>query len=173
MKLEDYQDFLSPEDLAELMGFSIKKINIMLGNGELPGVKLGGEWRTLKTKLIEVFEAKTVGTENPCVTEKLPKIGGRVKSKMNELLTNGLITEEEINKLKDKEYCKERFGIHFPVLKDYQHSRPRPEQTKIGKYHRYWKGVFAEKYLICSQWNRNHRENFENWVKSVEEKNIK
>lgn len=169
-KLDDYPDILKPEDLAHLLGFSINTIYRMLDNGELPGVRIGGHWRTLKTRLLEVLDSSTVGTKRSHrseVSQEITAIGTYVKDKMQELLTKELIEDEEISRLKNKEYCKERFGIHFPVLIDYDPSLPISEQIKIGKYNRYWKAVFADKYLICSQWHKGHREKFENWLRSL------
>lgn len=169
-KLSDYPDVLKPEDLANILGFSLNGIYRMLDAGSLPGVRIGGHWRTLKTKLLEVLEGDWTAAKNvegPDSSQELPAIGAYVREKMQELLTKGLIKDEEINRLKNKEYCKKAFGIHFPVLKELDSSRPIAEQIRIGKYNRYWKAVFAGKYLICSQWHKGHVDNFQKWLETL------
>ena len=166
-KLDDYPDILRPEDLARLLGFSINSIYKMLDNSEIPGIRMGGHWRILKAKLVGLFESQEMDGSGQSETKQPVKevaIGAYVKKEMQDLLNRRVLSDNEINNLKSAEYCRNTFGIYFAVFKDYDRSIPVSEQIKIGKYNRYWKTVFADKYLVCSQWHKGHREKFVAWA---------
>lgn len=139
----------------------------MLDNGEIPGIRMGGHWRILKTKLVGLFESQRLEESGQCETKQPVKeaaIGAYVKKEMQDLLNRGLLSDNEIDNLRSTEYCRDIFGIYFAVIKDYDRSIPISEQIKVGKYNRYWKTLFADKYLVCSQWHKGHREKFATWV---------
>jgi len=169
-KLDDYPDILKPEDLVRLLGFSINSIYRMLDNGEIPGVRMGGHWRILKTKLVGLFESQGLERSGQSETKRSVEeaaIGAYVKKEMQDLLNRDLLSDNEIDNLRSIEYCRDIFGIYFAVIKDYDRSIPISEQIKVGKYNRYWKTVFADRYLVCSQWHKGHREKFLVWATHV------
>ena len=90
------------------------------------------------------------------------KIGITVKNKLNNLFSNKLLSNEEISRLKEADYCKKVFNLNFPLLIDKNVSR----YDKNG-YGRYWDIVFDDKYFACSQWYEDQRSKFENWYCSI------
>lgn len=71
-----------------------------------------------------------------------------IKRLLGTLQSENLLTARDLELLKDKEYCKQMFGIDYPLLiTDY-----RKIQDSLG-HNRYWvKYIFADKYYVCSQW---------------------
>jgi hypothetical protein len=70
----------------------------------------------------------------------------------------------------DKQYCKETFGIQFPIIQN--------DQTKLrdGKGHpRYWANAIFEVYFGCSQWWKDldsvYSSKLSKWIKKIAELN--
>lgn len=75
-----------------------------------------------------------------------------VKQTLLTLFKHNLLTNQMISQLQNKKYCREIFGIQFPLLE--------VSSTKIkdSKGHlRYWKKFKVDKFFVCSQW---WKENF-------------
>ena len=54
--LEDYPEFLTPHDVADLLELSVNTIYKMLRDGKLPGMRLGEKkWRVRKPDLERYF----------------------------------------------------------------------------------------------------------------------
>ena len=98
------------------------------------------------------------------------KIGVFVKNSMRKLLSENLLPLPEIRNLTDAEYCSAVFGLSYPVLKEYDSSRPFDEQKRDAnnKYNRYYNFTLNSsygQYLLCSQWvEQLHRYRFEKWL---------
>lgn len=53
MMFEDLDDILNVATLTEVLGMSKNTVLKLLASGELPGKKIGREWRILKSELIK------------------------------------------------------------------------------------------------------------------------
>ena len=82
-----------------------------------------------------------------------------------------LIPENEIIKLKTKEYTKQYFKINYPLLIN------KNENIKDDYGHnRYWvKYILDNKYRVCSQWwkdfETDNYEGLQNWLKHLQKIN--
>lgn len=102
------------------------------------------------------------------------KIGKLVKSFMTIILEKELISDNEIEKLTQKEYCKENLNVIFPILKKLNNKISLKENRIINGNQRYYAHPIINnntKYLLTNEWKEFHRENFVNWLK-IKVKNI-
>jgi len=60
-ELQDYPDVLTPAHLAAILHTSEPQIIRLLNKGELPGRKVGGRWKILKSRLIEFLSEDRPG----------------------------------------------------------------------------------------------------------------
>ena len=92
------------------------------------------------------------------------KIQDWVKRIFQYLLSNKLLTKEEICRLHDIEYSKKTFGVGHAMLVDTQ------KETIISGHGRYWQTPIGG-YYICSQWwKANEQEydiNIRRWLGKV------
>ena len=93
------------------------------------------------------------------------KIGLIAKAVFREILESGIVPEEEIIKMQDKEFSRKTFHIQYPVLQftNNKHNK-RPD--------RYFKDpakIYDKYYYICSEWyekpNNNDRPYLIEWIK--------
>ena len=74
------------------------------------------------------------------------KVGKLVQEYMRPILESGKISSEEIEKLRNREYCRDTLNISFPLLvkpgEDYNRAKYYAEPAVIN----------GEEYMICSQW---------------------
>lgn len=92
-----------------------------------------------------------------------------IKRLLRILYSDNLLTTIDLERLQDKEYCKKKFGINYPLLiTDY---RKLKDATGCN---RYWVNyMLANKYYVCSQWWKNDFDLYKfNIYKWVEEKQI-
>ncbi|MBQ0029503.1 MAG: hypothetical protein KBT32_03605 [Bacteroidales bacterium] len=93
------------------------------------------------------------------------KIGEIANTILREILESGIINDEEIQKLQNKEYSKEKFHINYPLL-----VHEGSNYDKIRYYSREGplciKGVY---YYLCSQWvertDNNDRPYLLRWIR--------
>lgn len=85
-------------------------------------------------------------------------------------LVETTLDPSEIAQLLDAKYCKEQFGVGFPVLLQLSSSDPDQIRTEVkdGKgYNRYSTKVTAHRdeklYAITTQWLDRHRGQFKSW----------
>lgn len=175
-EFEAYPEILIPEEVADILRMSPTEISYLLDIGEIPGVKLGSTWRVLKTRLLECLQQGGMSPQAP--EPRMPvaavdaaKIGELVRREMTDLLEKDLIADEELARLKTLEYSKRTFGLAFPLLKDCNPAQRLSEQRSVNGYPRYWNLVFAEKYLITSEWNERHRARFLAWLEGMRKQN--
>lgn len=72
------------------------------------------------------------------------------------LLGHGYISDEEINKLHDRQYSRDNFHLSYPLLCDSE------EDTRDSNGHaRYWLNWKLSKYFVCSQWWLAHQKIYE------------
>jgi hypothetical protein len=108
----------------------------------------------------------------PLKKDKNEKIQSFVKKILHLFFDNKLLSENEIKKMLDENYCQETFGIEFPIIQD--------EEAKliINGCSRYWSTErFGDKYYACSQWWRQYDEMYESklskWIKKIGSMNKK
>jgi hypothetical protein len=111
------------------------------------------------------------GVEIPLYRNVNESIQDFVKRTLDVMFAKNLLPETEINNMLDKQYCKDTFGIQFPIIQN--------DRTKLkdGKGHlRYWvKELFGNKYYGCSQWWKDLDSTYERklskWIKKIAELN--
>lgn len=130
---------------------------------------------------INVFLAKAVKEKGFPFAVALD-INPTQDAKQNQLLTNAEITNallqmvekvlplSEIENLTQLTYCRNTFGLSFPVLK--LAKSPRPEDIRSAakdakERNRYSTTKVAQRdektYVICTQWTDRHRNAFCRW----------
>ena len=85
-------------------------------------------------------------------------IGQRAKRFFTKLLTSEKLSDVQINNLRNKKYCKDKFGISYPVIADINVDHYDPK--------RFYKKPINDKYVICSQWYARNEAKIENWRKN-------
>ncbi len=97
----------------------------------------------------------------PLISETIQKWVQRV---FYYLLSNKILSEEEIYRLHDIEYSKKTFGIAYPLFVDNQRN------TIISGHGRYWQKPICG-YYICSQWwvskDSEYDSNIKSWLSKV------
>ncbi len=97
------------------------------------------------------------------------KIGKMARGIFSTLIFNEEIKPDELSGFMDGFYCKNIFGLNYPLLK----RLGKGEAVDTGKrdsngYNRYYETVIdinSERYLICSQWVENiHRDMLNQWI---------
>jgi hypothetical protein len=94
-----------------------------------------------------------------------------VKRILHLFFDNNFLSDAEIENMLDKNYCKETFGIAFPII---QNDQTRLQDRK-GHY-RYWSNeIFGNEYYACSQWwktnEKIYRRKLSEWIRKIEEIN--
>lgn len=118
----------------------------------------------ITTKALSLVSLKS--TESQSV-----KIGYMIKNVMPLLINDGLL-DERLNDLLDKHYCKNTFGIYYPMLLqlDFVFDAKSMKYDK-NKYPRYYANPISyqgKDYLLCSQWNEKlHLKRLEDWLLGV------
>ncbi len=103
--------------------------------------------------------------------EYVVKIGKMARGIFTTALLQGDVSEAEVSGFQDAFYCKNMFGLNYPLLK------PITEKDDIdihkrdaNGYNRYYESRVSyhdEMYLICSQWVETiHRHALNQWVLS-------
>ncbi len=99
-------------------------------------------------------------------TEK--KVSVIVQSRMFEILLSKKIPIEKINLLQTLKYSNEIFKLHFPLLKEVDHTKDLDPQKKDDKgRNRYYKQpitIYGKSYLLCSQWYESNRPYLMKWI---------
>lgn len=92
------------------------------------------------------------------------KIQDWVKRIFRYLLSNKLLTKEEIYRLHDVEYSKKTFGVKHAMFVDTQN------ETIVSGHDRYWQTPIGG-YYICSQWWKTSEQeydfNIRRWLSKV------
>jgi len=97
------------------------------------------------------------------------KIGKMARTLISRFLQELVITDEELNLMKDENYSKEVFNLNFPVIKEVVKNIEFDQQKRDQKgYNRYYDTVISVRgkdYILCSQWVENlHKDAFEKWL---------
>ncbi|MFB0847083.1 hypothetical protein [Paenibacillus oleatilyticus] len=97
------------------------------------------------------------------------KIGVFVRSSLSRLVSQDLLDSAEVERLMEEGYSKKVFNVPFPVLKEYDETRPINEQRydHLGRA-RYYAEPFRvgeKQYLLCNHWVEElSRSYFEAWL---------
>ncbi len=103
--------------------------------------------------------AKVQGTTNPKAVTSGSGVGQYIRGELTRLLEGGLLTPPMLHNLQDRAYCRETFGISFPVV---------VEITDTFDPARYYKGEpVCGRYRICSQWYDKHLEKYNKWLTDI------
>ncbi len=52
------EKFLTTEEIGWMLGLNIKVVQRKMRAGEIPGIKMGGEWRATESEIIRWMNAK-------------------------------------------------------------------------------------------------------------------
>lgn len=86
-------------------------------------------------------------------------IGKRVQTTVRELLESGRCSEEEIVMLTKVDYCRQVFGLYFPLL-----SREQVQTSGQPRYYASPVTINGNTYYLCSQWYARQRSALERWI---------
>ena len=94
------------------------------------------------------------------------KIGKVVQLVMRPVLESGIVSDDEILLLQDKQYCSDTLNLNYPLLvkadSDYDRARYYTDPIHIN----------GSEYLLCSQWierpENNDRPYLMNWIREHE-----
>ena len=90
------------------------------------------------------------------------KIGEYVQYCIKNAYDKGLISEEEISNLQDKNYSKRIFKQNFEVLRN----KSKNTTDEKGR-NRYYKELFCGEYYLTSQWFDYHWNPFTEWLDKI------
>ena len=79
-----------------------------------------------------------------------PKIGELARTEFKKRIPS--FPSDILDKLQDKDYCKNEFNINYPVL-----SKSRVPKNRYYKDH-------VNGYYICKEWYESYREKTEDWL---------
>lgn len=121
---------------------------------------------------LTVRTAETPARRRPILKESLyqrddESVQAYVQRLVFTLYRENLLNEELLQKLQDKHYCKQTFGIQYPLLEqDERKTRPAGH----SRYYQTFK--IAGKYFLCSQWWKmmfpEYRYNLRKWVDAMD-----
>lgn len=100
------------------------------------------------------------------------KIGRVVHLTMTHMMENNLLSDDIIERLQSKLWCKETFDINYPLLKDISDCCDKDSMRKDSKgNYRYYTTPINHKgktYLLCQEWNDSmHRQKYDSWYKKL------
>lgn len=88
-----------------------------------------------------------------------------VKYTMQKLLESNSISEDELQNLQDKDYCKETFNLKYPLL-----SKSREAYATDKDHPRYYSkdGFYVNGFYLCNDWYEDRNEKFfSDWLKTL------
>ena len=84
-------------------------------------------------------------------------IGEYAQKAIKALFIQNKISEIEINKLLNDDYCKIRFDLNYPMLKKSSESR------NVNGYDRYYQDEITQGYWLTNDWFERHWDYFLKW----------
>lgn len=107
------------------------------------------------------------------------KVGNFVRSRMEGLISSGLLPEDEVQRLCDRAYCKAVFRMGYPVLREIPDSCTQDPQKlrdcccdAKGRLYYYIKAyqIHGKSYILCNRWREHpHRKTFQKWLQKFYE----
>ena len=87
-----------------------------------------------------------------------------VKYAVQKLLETDSLTDEDLQNLENKEYCKKVFNLNYPLL-----SKDKFAYAEDKKHPRYYakSGFFVKEYYLCNHWFEKDEEKFSEWLKEL------
>jgi len=89
-------------------------------------------------------------------------VKGEFTEKLRQLKDDGII--EELQTIK---YCKEKFGLSYPILLPKEERKSRPKH-----YYKDCITIKGRDYFLCQEWKLYHKENLRNWIEKYEKNNL-
>lgn len=93
---------------------------------------------------------------------KSTKIGQLVRETFLYLFENDLLSDEELNDLMSKDFCRKKLGCAFAVLVE----REEDTRDSLGRS-RFYKEKYnyhGKEYYLCKEWFSNDKKYFVPWV---------
>ena len=167
-----FNDYISHEQLQEnkdkYVGFSVLE-------NDQEQLELEN---TLLNKLYPAEKAEFEKEQEKEKTFKL-RISSIVNGDFKTIITNPNISEEIVNKLEDRIYCHETFGIVYNIIKAIDLTKDISEQAKCewennnkNKYYVKPINIKGKAYLLCSQWYKKHLTKLLEWIKNNQLNNL-
>jgi hypothetical protein len=113
------------------------------------------------SQLVNVINTKSVKLSNL-------KIGQFVQQTFREAFKQGLISNDEIQKLQNPQYSKTNFNANFEILR----LKTRTIKDTSGRTRYYSKEIFCENYYLTSQWIESQWNLYLNWLKKIGYNNL-
>jgi hypothetical protein len=129
--------------------------------GEMqPGlIKDGNEMPNVPSASIKIK-----GVDVPLYKNSNETIQDFVKETLRLMFENKLIPDSEINNMLDTKYCKQIFGLGFPIIQNDEN-----KLTDNAKNPRYWAKKIFGQYYACSQWYNKpkYQNKLADWIKKI------
>ena len=150
---------ISEADSSELFARSIKLFNIIDKFNLEPSAQKNTEenissLKTLQTESASRDQMVANGNiSNVPQKRNEESVQDYVKKVMHFLFNNRLLSQTEIERLQNREYCKKTFDLQFPLIRKI--AEGYKDASGRG---RYWASeIFGGEYYVCSQWwKENH-----------------
>jgi hypothetical protein len=147
-------------DTSELFMRSIQMYNLFNQESTSRTSKLGGKSNMVANGQNHVYN-NLKGFEEM-------KVGALVRMSLTRHIDNELLDANEIERLKQFEYCKRMFNINYPLFKEYEQGISEKEQTMINGYRRYFAKPYqidGQLYFPCNDWYEDkNRSYFMAWL---------
>ncbi len=88
-----------------------------------------------------------------------------------DLIDNKQISEEEIQRLLDFDYCKATFNVNYPVIKKIDLSKSIKENRYEGNYTRYYAftiEIYGNICLLTSEWYEWNKQYYIQWLEKIQ-----
>lgn len=126
-----------------------------------------------KLVLLTMEQYESLVNQNLCNAEasapaqQPEKIGAFIRRTMKRIFQEGILSQQELEELCDREYCRRVLHQTFPVLKLYNPRRSKREQKMENGYLRYYDEVLRQggkQYLLSNHWIEARRPAFLAWL---------
>jgi len=130
-------------------------------NFEINSNKINHEAEVYPSNKLKIPRTNSEETDSKRTKDGL-KIGEYVQRTFRELFTQDKLNNNDIQDLLNPDYSKRTFNAGYPVLRI--KSQGRADQKG---YNRYYKEIYGGRYYLSAQWNQNHWDLFESWLKEI------
>ncbi|MHB8883262.1 MAG: hypothetical protein ACYC69_17355 [Thermodesulfovibrionales bacterium] len=90
----------------------------------------------------------------PLFIEDNESVQGYVKKIMRLLFDNNILSNDEIERLQDRQYCNRVFAVQYPLIRN----TAEGHKDNLGRS-RYWsREIFGGNFYVCSQWWLAHHQ---------------
>lgn len=144
----------------------VDKLDIVVAEHKSANKRLASDGVMVEDEYVE-----DVNGDRELARKKNEKIQDWIKRVLLNFEENHLLTEQELQNLHNLEYCKNNFGIQFPLLVDNE------IDTCFAGHSRYWTSwpsrhqKYMNKFYVCSEWWKAHETKYEffinQWINKV------